>query len=63
MISESVDPQKERPVMGRNDNWGAIPTTQRDIASAGSFFVCMDVRFWPLCANHAPPDTDDIEVQ
>jgi hypothetical protein len=28
MISESVDPEKERPVTGRNDDRGAIPTAK-----------------------------------
>lgn len=26
--SEPVDPEKERPVMGRHDNRGAIPTAK-----------------------------------
>jgi hypothetical protein len=28
MISELVDPEKERPDMGRNDDRGAIPTAK-----------------------------------
>jgi len=28
MISESVDPEKERPVTGRNDNQGTIPAAK-----------------------------------